>query len=419
MPQSKSESWGVVPGPPALSLRRSKARLNIWGGPVRSGKTVHSLIRWLAYMVDAPPGDLLMVGKTEATLMRNILEPTARATDGLFSYSLGSHRASFLGRSIYLVGANDERSEQKIRGMTSAGAYGDEVTLWPKSFFSMLLSRLSVRGAKLFATTNPDSPYHWLKTGFIDRQEELDLEYFSWPLELNTYLDPDYMNALKKEYTGLWYRRFILGEWVSAAGAVFDFFDRALHVGGTPEMGQYVDLACDYGTSNATAVGLFYSQPATLKSWLERTYYYDGRQNRQRTDAEHADAIDEEFADVKPFHRSFILDPSAASFKVELRKRGWKVQDANNEVLDGIRVMSNMLKEGSFKFSDDPSNTVVVKQISGYSWDSRAQAKGEDKPLKQDDHAVDMIRYLLATLYPLQTYTRPAKPNSVQRRTAR
>jgi PBSX family phage terminase large subunit len=394
-------SWGVIDGPPFRSILESDARLNIWTGPVRSAKTVHSLIRWLEYAATAPQGALLMIGKTEDTLERNILAPMQEATDGAFTYSKGKHRAYLYGREIYLIGANDERAEQKIRGMTAAGAYGDEVTLWPESFFSQLLARLSLPGAKLFGTTNPDSPYHWLKANFLDRENELDLKSFGWPLELNTYLDPAYIAALKSEYTGLWYKRFILGEWVSAEGAVFDFFNESLHVGEVPLAGDYIDLACDYGTSNATAVGLIRSRAGMgLKAWLERTYYYDGRLNRQRTDAEHADAIDREFADVKARHRYFILDPSAASFKAELRKRGWFVKDANNDVLEGIRIVAKMMKAGNFKLGDHASNRVAIKQLSGYAWDTRAQKRGEDKPLKQDDHAVDMIRYALATLYP-------------------
>lgn len=407
-PEQMSNAWGVIDGPPFASILNSTKRQNIWGGPVRSAKTVHSLIRWLEYVGTAPSGALLMVGKTEDTLERNILVPLQDATDGAFAFSKGKHRAYFRGREVYLIGANDERAEQKIRGMTAAGAYGDEVTLWPESFYSQLLARLSVPGAKLFGTTNPDGPYHWLKVNFIDRRDQLDLKYFSWPLELNTYLDPTYIAALKNEYTGLWYKRFILGEWVSAEGAVYDFFDEALHVldmvpaGVSPD---FLDLSCDYGTSNATSVGLYPSWakplPSGLQSYRARGYYYDGRANRQRTDSEHADAIDKEFADVKAKHRHFILDPSAASFGAELRKRGWKVKPADNDVLEGIRTVSSLMKSGTFKLGPDASNKVPVKQISGYMWDSRAQKKGEDKPLKQEDHAVDEIRYYLQTLFAL------------------
>lgn len=348
--------------------------------------------------VDAPPGDLLMCGKTELTLMRNVLEPLSRATSGLFAYSVGNHRASFLGRNIYLIGANDEQAERKIRGSTLAGAYPDELTLYPQSFWKMLLSRLRVPGAKLFGTTNPDSPYHYLKTEFIDRKDELDLNYFTWDIDENTYLSPDYVNALKREYTGLWYKRFILGEWVSAEGAVFDFFDEALHVRAPQTAPQTFDLSCDYGTSNATAVGLFASSGQAV--WLERTYYYDGRQSRQRTDAEHADAVDAEFADIKRHHRYFIVDPSAASFKAELKQRGWNVTDADNDVQGGIRVMGTRMKNGEFFITPHESNRVVIKQISGYVWDKKAQARGEDKPRKQNDHSVDMCRYRLMLTTP-------------------
>ena len=163
-----------------------------------------------------------------------------------------------MGREVYVVGANDERAEAKrIRGATFAGALVDEATIVPESFFRMLLSRLSVDGAKLFATTNPDSPYHWLKTQFIDREAELDLKVFKFNLEDNPSLSQNYIKALKSEYQGLWYRRFINGEWVLAEGSVYDFFDQKIHCRREPpSYAKYYVAGVDYGTANPFAAVL-------------------------------------------------------------------------------------------------------------------------------------------------------------------
>ncbi|GAB7388986.1 hypothetical protein BSNK01_28240 [Bacillaceae bacterium] len=177
--------WGRFSQKQLSSITQSTARLNIWQGAVRSGKTIASIVRWLDFIATGPPGDLLMVGKTERTLKRNILDVLDQILGSRrFKYNKGEGEVYICGRCIYVVGANDERSEAKIRGMTLAGAYGDEITLWPESFFRMLLSRLSVRGAKFFGTTNPDSPYHWLKRDFLDKSD-IDLRTWHFTLEEN------------------------------------------------------------------------------------------------------------------------------------------------------------------------------------------------------------------------------------------
>jgi PBSX family phage terminase large subunit len=395
--------WGVIQGPPVDSIRDSTARINIWSGPVRSSKTVHSLIRWLEFILTAPPGDLAMVGKTEDTLERNILRPLERATDGAFSFSKGSHVFRLGNREGFLFGANDEKAEGKIRGVTLAGVYGDELSLWPEGFFKQSLARLSVTGAKFFGTTNPDSPYHWLKTGYIDREGELDLRHFTWPLDLNTFLDPDYIANLKREYTGLWYDRFILGLWKLAEGAVYDFFNEDAHtLESAPAPATEYVVACDYGTSNATVFGLFgINRSVRPYCWMEREYHHSGRDTgHSKTDDEYADDFVKWLAEgreepLKP--KRVLLDPSAASFKAALRKRGYTVQDANNDVVDGIRTQARMLKAGEYAILKSCKQT--IRDYGAYLWDKRAQERGEDKPLKQNDHTKDCERYFLHTTF--------------------
>lgn len=395
-------------GPKArASIRASQARLNLWHGSVRSGKTICSIIRWLLYIKDAPPGALLMVGKTERTLKRNILDEVERIVGpSNYRYSGGNGEAWICGRRVLLVGANDLRSEGKIRGLTVAGAYGDELTLWPESFFRQLLARMSVRGAMFFGTTNPDGPYHWLKLEFLDRKDDLDLKAFQFEIDDNIALDPDYVRNLKAEYVegSLWYRRFIEGLWVAAEGAVYDFWDEKEHTIPEEELPGSPDelyLSVDYGTSNATSVGLYgLWLGQKLRAARLRGYYHSGRDTgRQKTDSEYATDLNIEFAVEKPRIKSIILDPSAASFKTELRRHGWNVRDAVNDVVDGIRTQARMLKAGEYQILKVDSNQQCIRDYGAYLWDAKAQARGEDKPLKENDHTKDEERYLLHTLF--------------------
>jgi PBSX family phage terminase large subunit len=339
-------NWGKFSRKGLQSIRESNARINIWEGSVRSSKTICSLVRWLLYLRDGPPGDLLMVGKTERTLKRNILDPLEHIVGSKnFRYKIGAGEGQLFGRRVYIAGANDERAAGKIQGLTLAGAYGDELSLWPESFFTMLLSRLSVPGAKLFGTTNPDSPYHWLKVNYLDRAGELNLKSWHFTLEDNLNLDPAYVEALKKEYTGLWYKRFILGLWVLAEGAIYDMWDDAKHVRPAPQDLKRFIVAVDYGTSNPCTFGLYgWHDSSKPVVYLTREYWYDARATgRQKTDAEYADDFKEWLGEIRP--EAIYVDPSAASFIAELRKRGFRVKDADNDVIDGIRFVASMLTQ--------------------------------------------------------------------------
>ena len=201
-------------------------RINILSGSVRSGKTWISLVLWAFWVASAPlKSSYLMSSKTLSSLERNVLSLLGQLVGkDNFTYSLSKKEGKLFGRKIYFEGANDARAESKIRGMTLMGAYCDELTLFSESFFTMLLSRLSEKGAKLFATTNPDSPYHWLKKKYIDRTSELDMLVESFLLTDNTFLDKSYVDSLKKEYTGIYYDRFILGRWKAAEGIIYQSF---------------------------------------------------------------------------------------------------------------------------------------------------------------------------------------------------
>lgn len=385
-----------------FSYKHSTKRLNLWEGPVRSGKTIASIARWINFVGNAPPGDLLMTGKTNAALYRNIIRPMEILLGDEMHY--GTHHdnrvVSLWDREIFCYGANDERSEGKIRGGTFAGGYGDEITLWPESYWNMMLSRFSIKGAKFFGSTNSDNPQHWFKTSVLNRRREIDAAVFSWPIDANVNLPPEYINALKKEYVGLWYRRYILGEWCAAEGAIYDFFDENVHIGKKFPTARYYVVGVDYGTGNPTSFGLYgVNQHATPKIWRERGYWWDSKaRGRQKTDDEYAQDMQNWLGDIRPL--KIICDPSAASFKLRLQKKPYNyvVVDADNDVLDGIRTQARMLQTGEYMIKDDESNEPCVNEYYGYVWDSKAASKkGVDKPLKERDHTKDEERYVLHT----------------------
>jgi len=387
--------------PKALrSIDESTARLNIWHGAVRSSKTVSSMVRWIQYIDAAPPGDLLMIGKTERTLGRNILNPMQEILgQQRMHWNRGAGEVFIAGRRIYIVGANDERAEQKIRGLTIAGAYADEITLYPESFFVMLLSRLSVPGAKLFGTTNSDSSYHWLKENYLDR-EDLNLRQWHFELEDNLSLDPQFVDDLKREYVGLWYKRYILGLWVAAEGAIYDMFDIDKHEvdnlpvteDGRPAIKRSWVLI-DYGTTNPT-VFLWLVQCADNCLYVADEWRWDSAERgRQKSDPEYSKDLRDFLQRIGHRPQWIFIDPSAASFIVQCSNdRIPNIAGADNSVLDGIRYTSSLLSANRLKFIKGKCEG-TIKEMLGYVWDANAQKHGEDKPVKAHDHGPDCIRY--------------------------
>ncbi len=385
-------------------FNESNARLNIAAGAVRSGKSHIILLRFMKELEHGPEGNYIVTGKSERTCLMNVIEPLQTFTAGKIRYNRGMGEFNLFGKKVYVVGANDERAEGKIRGATFAGALVDEITILPQSYFRMLLSRLSVEGSKLFGGTNPDSPLHWLKTDFIDKfaDDPTQLRHFKFQLDDNPSLGENFKNALKKEYQGLWYKRFILGDWVLAEGAIYDFFDTAQHVvTRPPTYAKYYLLGIDYGTSNpfaATLIGFNDDHRPSL--WVEKEYYWDSKaMGYQKTDAEYALDIQRTFEGY-PI-RLIYLDPSAKSFEIELRRNKMPVKQAKNEVLDGIRCVGTLLSQGNLVICKNCTN--LIKEIEGYVWDERAVRRGEDEPLKQRDHAVDAMRYVLYSHYGAKT----------------
>lgn len=392
--------------PKALDfLHNSNARLNICDGSVRSSKTVTCTVRWLTYILDGPPGDLVMCGKTIATLQRNVLNDLfdilGDANIKWTNRQQGELR--ILHRRVYCVGANNEDAESKIRGATFAGALCDEANLYPESFFSQLMARLSVAGAKCFCNCNPDSPYHWFYVNYITNDRILNKKRWRFNMDDNLSLDPEYKESLKQMYTGVFYRRMIEGEWCAADGLIYDMFNPDFNCKYfNLEDPQYKPvryyIGCDYGTSTVMSWSAIAVLPR-VGFYKCKEYYYNAQEKRtQKTDGQFADEFDV-FIQSLPFgkstHKTIFCDPSASSWKAELRKRGYIVSDADNDVINGIRCVGGLIAQ--CKYFIDPSCVNTIKEYESYQWDAKAQNLGQDKPLKIHDHACDSDRYALYT----------------------
>lgn len=396
-----------------LFKQKKLRRINILHGSVRSGKTWISLVLWAFWMLTMPEdAAYLMVAKTLTSLRRNCLDLLETLVGkSNFSYSLAAKQAVLFGRTVYLEGVNDARAESKIRGMTLQGAYCDELTLFTQDFFTMLLSRLSMPEAKLFGTTNPDSPNHWLKSEYLDRSQELDLMEMRFTIDDNEFLDPEYVRQLKREYTGVFYERFILGNWVIAEGLVYPMFSEKEHVVHVlpeccahPEKGQgeyYISV--DYGTKNPFSAGLWCVSGGGATRIAE--YYYDGRKSKKtRTDEEHYAALEklirhEVWNSGRRTVESYpiqcvVIDPSAASMIECIRRHGsFSVRAAKNDVIPGIGITGSLLAAGKLKIHADCKD--CIREFGIYSWDEKAKG---DQVIKENDHAMDDTRYFCYTI---------------------
>lgn len=376
-------------------------------GAIRSGKTLSMSLSYIMWAMHAFEGqNFAMCGKTIGSFRRNVvfwLKIMLRSR----GYSVTDHRVDNLlvirkngvENYFYIFGGKDERSQDLIQGITLAGVFFDEVALMPESFVNQATGRCSVEGSKFWFNCNPDGPYHWFKVNWIDKCEEKRLIYLHFTMDDNLSLAEDIKARYRSMYTGVFFKRYILGMWAVAEGVIYDMFSEERHVKNIKDFfqllidgGRYV--SCDYGTQNAT-VFLLWNKGNDGKWYCIREYDYSGREKgKQKTDSEYADDL-EKWLDGTEI-KAVIVDPSAASFIAELRKRGYKVIKARNEVLDGIRLVSMLLSQGMLVFSS--SCTETIKEFSSYVWDDKAVEKGEDKPVKQNDHEMDAVRYFCNTI---------------------
>jgi PBSX family phage terminase large subunit len=396
--QKKVLSWWL-PESPAHTMDGIIA-----DGSIRSGKTVSMALSFVMWAMETfEEQNLAMCGKTIGSFRRNVLLVLKLMLRSR-GYKLKDHRADNMveirfGRKVnyfYIFGGKDESSQDLIQGITLAGVLFDEVALMPESFVNQATGRCSVSGSKFWFNCNPDGPYHWFKANWIDRAKEKGLLYLHFTMDDNLSLTEHIKKRYASLYSGVFFQRYILGLWVVAEGIIYDMFSEVKHVVENVECQEQARyyVSCDYGTQNATVFLMWQSGPDG-KWYCIDEYYYSGRdESTQKTDNEYADDLESFIGDKKV--EAVIIDPSAASFIALLRKRNIKIIKARNDVLDGIRFVGTLLNLGSVFFLKKCKNT--IKEFGSYIWDAKACERGEDKPIKQHDHAMDAVRYFCYTI---------------------
>lgn len=374
----------------------------ICDGSVRAGKTVIMSLSYIFWAMESYDEEQFgMAGKTIGSLRRNVIRPLKKMLRGR-GYAVKDNRTDNIleitknGKTNYffLFGGKDEASQDLVQGLTAAGFFFDEVALMPQSFVNQATARLSVDGAKAWFNCNPAGPHHWFKVEWIDKLSEKHAIRIHFEMEDNPSLTQRVIDRYKRMYSGVFYDRFIRGLWVLSEGIIFDNFNKDTMVkeppADIPANRYYVSI--DYGTQNATAFllwGRYGKQWHCIDEW-----YYSGRDSsRQKTDEEYSQEL-RKFVEGKK--ATIIVDPSAASFIAQLQKDGFTVIKARNDVLDGIRATQVAMNKGSIYFSSKCTN--LFTEFASYIWDEKATERGEDKPIKQHDHACDALRYFVYTI---------------------
>lgn len=367
-------------------------------GSVRAGKTVIMSLSYVMWSMQAYNGQQFgMAGKTIGSFRRNVFRPLKQMligrhyqviehrTDNMFEVRKGN-KANY----YFYFGGKDEASQDLVQGVTLAGFFFDEVALMPQSFVNQATARCSVDGAKLWFNCNPEGPYHWFKVDWLDKLAKKHALHIHFTMGDNPSLSDERREYYRSMYTGIFYSRFILGQWVLSDGIVYDNFDKSkMVVSGQPSPITKYYVSCDYGTQNPTVFLLWGLCAGTW--YCLKEYYYDGRHStRQKTDDEYASDLDSFVGDIRA---KIIIDPSAASFIAKLRSKGYQIIKADNDVLNGIRETQTAMNLGKIKFVDGLNN--LFKEFASYVWDEKASQRGEDKVVKEHDHAMDAMRYFV------------------------
>jgi len=367
-------------------------RWNIKQGATRSGKT------YLDYFIIPKrirsctgSGLIVLIGNTRGTLNRNILDPMRNIWGEELVGNVGSDGTVMLfGKKCYVIGADKSSQTSKLQGAGIEYCYGDEITTWSEQVFTMLKSRLDKPNSIFDGTCNPDNPGHWFKK-FLDSDADIFKQHYT--IDDNPFNSKEFVENLKKEYYGtVYYDRYILGNWVAAEGLVYPTFSETRHITDLkrePEGAYYISI--DYGTSNPTSMGLWcVNENGAVRV---REFYHDSRKKLvQFTDEEYYTRL----LDLAGQHTisSVIIDPSAASFIQTIRRHGrFTVKKANNSVIDGIRITNTFLQQDKLLFNRCCKDS--IREFGIYCWDTNAM---EDKIIKQNDHAMDDIRYFCSTI---------------------
>lgn len=386
-------------------------------GAIRSGKTVSMSLGFVFWAMERFDGqNFIMAGKTISSFQRNVLNNLIvmlRSRGYHCIHHLSGEDPNMLEVSrkgktnyFYIFGGKDEGSQDLVQGITAAGAFFDEVALMPESFVNQATGRCSVEGAKWWFNCNPGGPIHWFKTNWIDKRREKKLLYLHFTMDDNLSLSERVKEKYRNMYAGVFYLRYIKGLWRAAEGLIYTMFtDENLYTDeerpvALKSTGTRM-IAVDYGTTNPCVFLDTWDDGRTI--WVDREYRWDSRSEEarrsaspQKTDSQYADDM-AEFMGTRPEDQCVILvDPSAASFIAELRKRGWMVKPAENEVLDGIRKVGTMTERRTIRINRKCSG--LIPEMQSYVWDEKAVERGEEKPVKQMDHGPDALRYRINAL---------------------
>lgn len=389
-----------------------RRKWNLAAGSVRSGKTVGVNFGVMDAIEDCPDSQIFFVGHSSDTVYQNVIRlllenPIYSIYRPFLTWYSGKRQLKFKDKTIQTLGAKDEGAIGQFQGKTMSICYCDEITLYPESIIDMIDTRLSNPWSMGFATMNPTFPSHKVKQ-WIDKANDGDPNYYAqhYTLDDNPFVDEDYKHRIRNSLNGLFYKRNYLGLWCLAEGAIFDFFDRKVHVLNKPPCAaDYWIAGIDYGVSNAFAcviVGISTGLRTQMgkRMWVEKEYYWDCKKTqRQKINSEFADDI-REF--LEPYSiRGIYIDPSALSMKLELQRRGMHVIEANNDVLNGIETMCSEMGKGNLYILKDCPN--LIREIEGYVWDEKKSKQGDDAPVKKADHVVDSLRYAIFS-HKVQTY---------------
>ena len=342
-----------------------------------------------------------LCGKTIESLRRNVTNLLPQWVEGIFRLEerRSENRITVWSgnrkNEYYLFGGKDESSASLIQGITLAGVLLDEAALMPRSFVEQALARCSVKGSKFWFNCNPEGSGHWLYREWVTQSEARNVLHLHFTMEDNPSLDPAVRARYERMYSGAFYDRYVRGLWRSAEGVVYDMFDRKRHfVPELPALTGDTYVSVDYGTLNPT-VFLRWQRGGDGVWYCTGEYYWSGREERrQKTDGDYADDLELFVADTPP--RAVIVDPSAASFIAELRRRGFPVLRADNRVEDGIRRVGELLRTDALRFFSLCTRT--AEEFERYVWDESAARRGEDKPVKEHDHCMDALRYFVMTV---------------------
>lgn len=377
-------------------------------GAIRSGKTVSMSLSFVMWAMNKFSGEnFAMCGKTVGSFRRNVwnvlktmlssrgFQYIDHKTDNYIEIIRGSRVNYF-----YVFGGKDEASQDLIQGITLAGIFFDEVALMPESFVNQGTGRCSVEGSKYWFNCNPDGPMHWFNQNWILKAKDKNILYLHFTMDDNLSLSEKIKERYRSMYIGVFFKRYIQGLWAMAEGAIFDMWSEINEISES-ELPRDLKtsarryIAIDYGTTNATVFLDIYDDGEI--AWVVREYYYDSKvKMAQKTDRQYGDDL-VNFIKEGPVPVAIILDPSAASFKAEMRNRGYRIKEADNEVLDGIRMTSTFIGQGKIRMVKNKCKR-TIGDILSYVWDEKAAQHGDEKPVKENDHGADATRYFVKTI---------------------